>query len=131
MSEIKVPDGMLKAAMASRMSIKGQIAPWSEGMCLQVLEAALRWLSENPIVPTYNQLNSFASERTSPDAIQWFCAEWQRRMFLAPDHPEIPEEVKDLQIDINAYDPVHKIMIKHHNEDVIEAFRRGQKSVTK
>lgn len=43
--KIKIPEGMLKAAMNSRTQIPGQVDGWSNGMTQMVLEAALRWLS--------------------------------------------------------------------------------------
>lgn len=47
------------------------------------IEAALRWLSENPIVPTLEQVNELMPLPTVRDII----AEWQRRMFTVEIQP--------------------------------------------
>jgi len=98
MKKIVMPEGMLKAAMDSRMETYGHIAGWSEGMCSQVLRAALRWLSENPMVPTDEQMHQLrASSTATIPANLWrdVVVEWQRRMFLAPeqDDPD-PEKTR-------------------------------------
>jgi hypothetical protein len=51
------------------------------------LEAALRWLSENPIMPTREQASyMYDGHRGAHDETVQFCmTEWQRRMFLAPE----------------------------------------------
>ena len=70
-----VPEGMLKAAHDEAVRSAGQI-----GKCL---EAGLRWLSENPIVPTEQQLSDIAAD--AHVCMDEVIAEWQRRMFLAPE----------------------------------------------
>ena len=108
MKKIIVPDGMLKAMNSA----------FDNGRRTTSLlgEAALLWLSENPVVPTHDQFD--AMRGTYRD----ICAEWQRRMFLAPE-PEVPEEVKDLLWDGQTGED------EEHNRKIIEAFnRRGQKS---
>ena len=88
-SKIVVPEKMLKAASAA---MRGPITNLSD-----FLEAALRWLSENPIVPTREQMRSIsdAVNREFADAdtemiecMEDLCIEWQRRMFLAPEVPD-------------------------------------------
>lgn len=89
-----VPEGMLKAAdkaigemragQASRLASRdGEL--WPNELKRVVLEAALAWLAENPIIPRdENELNQLPIQRH--EAI----AEWQRIMFLAPEpgtHP--------------------------------------------
>jgi hypothetical protein len=62
------------------------------------IEAALRWLSENPIVPTTGDVLGLLQERVLSGRLseEEYCGipattikcvmrEWQRRMFLAPE----------------------------------------------
>lgn len=117
--KIVVPGGMLDAAL-----------PFCDNQMHSALEAALRWLSENPIAPNDEQVgrmwcakNKLPFEGT--DWVRWGASEWQRRMFLAPE-PEVPEAVKNLLWDeevCDAASPRWKI-----NEQIIEAYRRGQQS---
>jgi hypothetical protein len=116
---------MLKAAMAAR---NAHFIGDDKRIEL-ILEAALRWLSENPIVPTEKQerkLDDAWMESKKDLASRYYkCAhatefgaiEWQRMMFLEPE-PEVPEEIKDLIAGVHP--DVAPI--------AIEAFRRGQKA---
>jgi hypothetical protein len=62
-----------------------------------VLEAALGWLAENPVVPTQEQLQAMrehllpdmpkGAEHFTSDDLRQGAVEWQRRMFLAPPEP--------------------------------------------
>ncbi len=116
MSEKKyvVPDGMLKAADEALSVEQEQFRLWLKGSTsvpcpgengyplLLMLRAALRWLSENPIVPTDEQINSMVDKGSD---LHWgwdsywrehtrdWLIEWQRRMFAAPD-PEVTEEIE-------------------------------------
>lgn len=94
----EVPEGMLKAAGANSSGVDPC------GFYLYMpLEAALRWLSENPIVPTDEQFeNCLSSAAGRPTTMEWqnmtewnrakaLCVEWQRQMFLAPEL-EAPEK---------------------------------------
>jgi hypothetical protein len=87
-----------------------------------VLASAFSWLSENPIVPTDEQwalLLDWDSQISSFDTFfRHVLAEWQRRMFLAPEL-EVPEEVKDLWQSSPTPDTKRR---------TLEAYRRGQKS---
>jgi hypothetical protein len=82
--KIQVPDGMIDAVFHSQGMTAGHPATVRKN-----LEAAMRWLSENPIVPTEQQAWSMQDEYDSVKtkcSVQFFFAvEWQRRMFLAPD----------------------------------------------
>jgi hypothetical protein len=90
MSEKKyvVPTGMLNKAY--------EYCPASFAMPAveRMLEAALRWQSENPIVPTAQQVGELvvaapmASTRQAYTATIFCITEWQRRMFLAPEPVE-------------------------------------------
>lgn len=120
--KIQVPDGMLKAAWA----IVGSND--DEALCSLVLEAALRWLSDELQKMTQDDPyeNLLRSESMG---------EYDRRVgfnlaikkvihtFLVPE-PEIPEEVKDLLVEPD----ISKWRGDELNAAVIEAFRRGQKS---
>ena len=64
---------------------------------------ALLWLSENPIVPTKEQLGPVVKEcgKLSQSLYGyggwiWMITEWQRRMFLAPG-PDMPEAIFKLE----------------------------------
>jgi len=118
---IVIPEGMLKAAW----SVVGSND--DEALCSLILEAALRWLSENPQFPTPEQACSIARyglefsraqrfEDNSAASVQAMLLEWQRCMFLAPA-PEIPEEVKDLW--------EQAPMGGSAQDAILEAFRRG------
>jgi hypothetical protein len=128
MSEIKIPEGMLNAVI---IAIGSASDSWSRRCCTTAAEAVLRWLSENPIVPTCEQIvdmdkrhgrNTFIIRGDGGESFRDDIAEWQRRMFLAPD-PEILEEIKDL-----LYDPKDGPTKTGRNEAIIEAYRRGKAS---
>lgn len=85
--KIQIPPAMLKAAGASTNGVD------PEGYLIYcMLEAALRWLAENPIVPTEQQAYDIAMQKSQfqfdPwELVRWGAVEWQRRMFLAPEPP--------------------------------------------
>lgn len=91
---VVVPDGMLKAA--NYLSREAD-ASWGDMTLEGILEAALLWLIENPIVPSNRQMQEvldtiFVGPENlldPKDAV----VEWQRRMFLAPEL-EVPEAIK-------------------------------------
>lgn len=93
--KIVVPDGMLEASMRASMQAGLGIGPSME---LRVpLEAALRWQSEQPRVPTEAQaedLDNWAHAQGKKDMIGWVnwpevIAEWISRMYQAPE-PDAP-----------------------------------------
>lgn len=94
------------------------------------LEAALRWLSENPIVPTHKQVQDIAQSNVyyTSDVAKWI-VEWQRRMFLAPEL-DIPDGVEDLMWSETLYagDTGFHDAIPNINKAIVEAFHRGQES---
>lgn len=135
MKKIVVPTAMLEAVIAS----VARLEPWS-GVTVEhyrtVLEAALRYWSENPIVPTKEQVADIAKVVYADMALpslededfyqkrsQEFLAEWQRRMFLATA-PEVPEEIKDL-LETDEEEKCHSV--SDHNEMILEAYNRGLK----
>ena len=123
MSEIrvKVPEGMLKAACAANDEYS------DEGTNRRVLESALRWLSENPIVPTADDVGKILAARSVqgdfPDAgylAIYVASQWQRRMFVAPDEDEA---IRDL-----LHGPTDLYMRgEDYNYQIREAYRRGRK----
>ncbi len=122
MKKIVVPDGMQLAFFQAMQYRFGSVP----GGTAVGLEAALRWLSENPPpIPLKDAArlakNTYTVNETSIIAIVKSGIEC---MFLAPE-PEVPKEVSNLMWNINA--PSHE----EHNEDVIEAYRRGQKAGSK
>ena len=90
----QVPEGMLQAAVDSVARQQG-MNDATRMHYKTVLEAALRWLSENPIVPTTKQAVEMICKLalTDPDQLpkinqyqtQELVSEWQRQMFLAPE----------------------------------------------
>ncbi len=138
--KIVVPEGMLKAAWHAQLPADNPTYEWDEGDELskksyrRVFEAALRWLLENPIVPSETDVIILAdvSLRAGDDRnkqVQDVAVEWQRRMFLAPE-PEVPEEIKDLLATPipTANNPCAVMEIKNVNEKIIEVYRRGKKA---
>jgi hypothetical protein len=140
---IVVPDGMLEAV---EQNIDSCIDIDSCGIW-SILAVALRWLSENPIVPTLPQLRAVESAAAhepigSTGWLSDVLQEWVRRMFLAPEAKVPDEEIGDLLVKAGEevmslapgargstgwqwYTP-HEA--EAHNKAVLEAFRRGQKS---
>ena len=89
-----VPDGMLETAIEDCMDLPIH-GPDGIGaaMCERALEAAVRWLAENPIEPTKEQWSKLWTDTRSGGlhgGNYKMLSEWQRRMFLAPE-PEVPE----------------------------------------
>lgn len=116
---IVVPDGMLEAAIDGLQPSLGLMHDTSK-----VLERALRWRSENPVVPTDEHMNAMVSAAVSKFGIDWqrmnewerareLCTEFQRRMFLAP---EVPEEIREFIFPDTPPDV---------KERIVEAFHRG------
>jgi hypothetical protein len=135
MSEIKyiVPQGMLDAARKELSDVgfrKDVICYDAERM----LEAALRWLSENPIVPNDEQaqclwISQILEGNTYSDQeLARFCVvDWQRCMFLAPPEPDQLEEIEDLLWRNKVITPSDET-IEENDRRIVEAFRRGQKA---
>lgn len=85
------------------------------------LQSALRWLSENPIVPSDDQVEEMCRFSDHLDgefsAVRATMMAWPMRMFLAPE-PAVPEEIKDLLVVFTAGGVSHKA--------IVEAYRRGR-----
>lgn len=129
-----IPEGMLEAA-AEKADVSGLLAI---DRLEVILEAAVRWLAENPVVPTESQgrelddawlRNKTSPESTFSHATTFGAVEWQRRMFLAPE-PEVPEEVRDLIVDVTMkrLKGTELLNTEVARGYIIEAYRRGQKS---
>jgi hypothetical protein len=90
--KIVVPEGMLDAFRKAETH-HGFL--WDAKVLEAMLTAALRWLAENPMVPSHKQVQDIAQSNVyyTSDVSKWI-AEWQRRMFLAPE-PEVRQFVKD------------------------------------
>jgi hypothetical protein len=136
MSEKKyiVPAGMLDATFSHAPMVT------CKASMRDALEAALRWWSKNPTVPTTDQAmeigKKFSNQPSVCDYVMQVCVEWQRRCFLAPE-PEVPEEIKDLLYSeceqrherIGCSDPKEAgRFITESDRRVLEAYRRGQES---
>lgn len=137
---IVVPEGMLKAVIEhhpARRFLQDDPKLYATTTLEAVLEAALRWISENPRVPTDGQaeeiaLESYYSDPALPDSLLTkikvnMAVEWQRRMFLAPE----PNSLDDLYIFPNQFIPGDlKVDISANdvNVRINEAYRRGQQS---
>jgi len=85
-----VPEGMRSAVAKAVLSECGRVDYHPQ--IRVALEAALRWLSENPIVPTEEQWGQCLKAYDDVGKTGWECAvlfvaEWQRRMFDAPPDP--------------------------------------------
>jgi hypothetical protein len=119
-NRIIVPEGMFTAFIGA----ENHDGPkWDDRVLYKMLKAALLWLSENPIVPTLEQAEYMydGAKGSHSASIQYCMTEWQRRMFLAPE-PWHPEEIKDMLSDGK------DAASMQYNKDILEAFRRGQKS---
>jgi hypothetical protein len=135
--KIKVPEGMLDAAKKELSDVGFR----KDVICYdtkRMLESALKWLSENPIVPTAEQVIECAKLADKHVDVIYdshghkknFAMEWQRRMFLAVDtdvpiidliyhRPSgIPVVLDDSSVSVS--DDV--------NSRIREAYRRGQKA---
>jgi hypothetical protein len=96
--KIVVPEGGLRAAQRAlniRLRNKPQdLIYTTESSAELILEAFVRWLSENPIVPTLEQTENmrhlFHITDKPLSVYQNVAVEWQRRMFLAPKPELLP-----------------------------------------
>lgn len=126
-SKYTVPEEGLKATVEAMKNPSGTKFLSTEQWASLGLEAFIRWQSENPIVPTEDQSEELRSNHyrdiNSVSFVRSIVVKWQRRMYLAPE-PEVPEEIKDLLYNKYATSPP----FERHNNLVIEAYRRGQKS---
>ena len=133
--KIVAPKGMVQAGATGWLSSRGsdgQMNPME--VSRSVLIESLRWLSEYPIVPSHEVIQSMLGEPRCPlrdcppsTQIRYVATEWQRRMFLAPE-PEIPEAVKDLLLSESSLDREAYFRPGIYNQRILEAFRRGKET---
>ena len=119
---IQIPDGMFEAVKAVDDGVD-PLGIWIKPR----LEAALRWLSENPVCLSGKVLDDISSELPPHRFLKDYG--WlqisnaiQRRMFLAPE-PEVPEEIADLmlvEIEEGFFKP------SALNQRLVEAYKRGK-----
>ena len=140
---IVVPEGMLKAAeRATRLPLESDFEAWRSDpknwrrLAENIVTASLHWLSENPTVPTLEQIDELhvyvekrfdGHKNGTMDGAVEMIVEWQRRMFLAPE----PNLLDDLYIFPNQSIPVDlkvNISAADVNVRINEAYRRGQQS---
>lgn len=79
------------------------------------LEAAIRWQSENPIVPNETQAHEiFQAKKDWPfdtwEWVRWGACEWQRRMYLVHEPEEMTAEDLLRKLTSPAYDDAQKII---------------------
>jgi len=88
-SKIKVPEGMLKAAIGESYLNSDH----DKAIIKSAVEDALAWLSKNPIVPTREQWVQL--ENNHPTMLPWErVGEWQKRMFFTPEPNPAVEKIK-------------------------------------
>lgn len=118
-----VPDGMLMAARK-----RWPESATGETVIRDRIEAALRWLSENPIVPTDEQAIELLKlgglygnpSLTNLRQLREITGGFQRIIFLDPQ-PEVPEEIKDLLDKWPTSVPCNEA-----HRCILEAYRRGK-----
>ena len=116
-TRIIVPMGMLKEVVDAEAK---SVVPFDQ---LETLSIGLRWLSENPIVPTEDQMAQIMCAHVANwEQIRSRIEAWQRRMFVAPE-PEVPEEIKDLVEGMSWNSSTWR--------RILEAYRRGRQSAVK
>lgn len=146
MSKIQVPKGMLTEAVSALMlqwesnhdgysgSAMGMAAREEYEAVLNIgLPAALMWLSENPIVPSDEQIKKCengwldAGGNRNGAFIPYVLIEWQRWMFAAL---EVPEELRKLKA---TFADVHQTanfaaIWDRVDKSIDAAYRLGQQS---
>lgn len=136
-----VPEGMLTAALEETLKDADGVTRYkpTQGVMHMhrlsvqgLLEAALRWLAENPVVPTDEQvwgLTKLSSVQEASSHTPKFCqtlfSEWQRRMFAAPQ-PKLPEF---MECDTCRAKPGSPALCRGclHNRQVIEELSNKEK----
>jgi hypothetical protein len=131
-SKILVPEGMLTAVMAEVSYLRSLRSEDME----KWLEAALRWLSENPIVPSLAEFcdaeANAARSATEPTYAAFHIAtvvEWQRCMFLATE-TEVGKVAKHVIEGMQGctFSPAEADAIMEELSRVTHGWGRGQKA---
>ena len=136
-----IPEGMLEAFRQGMTERPGGLAmprlKPTDDLERAGVEGVLRWLSENPIAPTMQQLQAIYDSPDCPKEgtyVPYYLCEWQRRMFLAPE-PDVPEALIDLLAPkfTNALEvAMGKALTRNEEEyqkNILEAYRRGRKGI--
>ena len=132
-----VPEGMGSAVAHAVFKKYGYVEFYPQ--IATALEAAVRWLSDNPIVPSleqaWNLTKKFQDDPIEQDMAVFLVREWQKRMFLA-EESHVPQEIKDLLYSSggrvacdNPKDGYR--FIAESDRRVLEAYRIGQKAGSK
>jgi hypothetical protein len=120
------PDAMLDVVYST---IENSGLEFGEGEKLLVcaaLDASIKWLAENPIVPTEQEYRDFGV-KFDFQGVKCI-AEWQRRMFLAPE-PEVPEAIKDLMCGGSGAETGTPEQAQARvNARILTAYHRGQRA---
>lgn len=112
-----VPEGMLEAA-------SNGWSPVQDNALRTRLEAALKWLAENPILPDEKQIANMGKFGMEYWLVRTICRRWIEDMFLAPE-PEVPEAIADLMRDKDGR--TVNVREKHL---MIAAYARGREYVS-
>ena len=128
MANVTIPKGMSEAFHKAE---NHEGFKWDDAVLDAMLSAALRWLSENPIVPTDGEAKEIWRDtglcnEVDDDELRCIVVEWQRRMFLAPE-PEVPSEIRDIDAWLTVYLGSHP-EIENIRRNFLLTFRRGQQS---
>lgn len=133
-----IPEGMFKAAAEKMFELyqKASLEPETEmktarELVTDVVGAVLNWQSENPVVPTDEQINDFYSGESeagvSFDFLRRFSVWFQSHMLLASeeDNDELPDAIRHLYFGgLHEGSETTKLV----RSRVLEAYRIGQKS---
>ena len=136
-----VPEGLKQAIDECGLDkTRGRMWRFTSKELEAIGQTVVRWLAENPTVPTeaqiqamYNHLDSNPQLRTASATNSSYSAamvaEWQRRMFLVSE-PEVPDVVKDLIWSEKLYAGDNGFVedIRQINNRILEAYRRGKES---
>jgi hypothetical protein len=148
---IRVPEGMLaavddaignaRAAKASRSHLSdGNIELWPNDIKTITLEAALRWQSENPPVPTLEEFDELRAhwhynqpgQHSASIEFQRICHNWVRHMYDAPEPEPVDFDKIERYGHISMETMAEHEWVKAEDYDrLLEAFRRGQQSMIK
>ena len=132
MNKYLVPEEGLKAALeAWSVGYEGSPTLPMEKRIPTIIEAFIRWQSENPQVPNHEQTIALCkvyetqTERNYCQSVRDVAVEWVRRMYIAPE-PDMPEAIKDLLCPVFDHTG-HKGLVEGatHDMGILEAYRRG------
>jgi hypothetical protein len=122
-AEYEVPDGMYLAAKnAARSSLRQGLVDTAIDVAV---EAAIRWLAENPIVPSNEQADQLWHHPKTLSGDEHYAKamarQWQQMMFLKRD--TTPEDLKALLIKAEKF----LIGVEFANDHIRQAYELGRK----